>query len=48
MKILIIVSVIGAIAFFTRFKAVSAHRREIDIYTRAEVDRMNKTEKNDD
>jgi len=47
MIILIILFVIVGIAFFTRFKAVSAHRREIDIYTRAEIDRMNKTEKND-
>lgn len=47
-KLLIILLAIGGIAFFTRFKAISAHQREMDIYTRAEIDRMNKTEKTDD
>jgi len=47
MIVLIILIVIGLIALFIRFKAESAHRLEIDIYTRAELDRMNKTEKNE-
>ena len=44
--LIIIIAVIVAIAFFARFKAKSAIEREIDIYTRSEVERMNKTEKN--
>jgi hypothetical protein len=45
-KVLIILALISLFALVCRFKAISAHQKEIDIYTRAEIDRMNKTEKN--